>query len=67
MGQCIGNIDGAAREWFAHGEQVYEMRRAQLRAIADDHDLGNMVQELDKSYKDRIGDWIIKYRSDTSE
>ena len=66
MGQCIGNIDGAAREWFAHGEQVYEMRRAQLRAIADDHDLGNMVQELDKSYKDRIGDWIIKYRSKDS-
>lgn len=57
--QAIENIDGALREWFAHGKETYELRRAQMAVIAERHDL--VCREVSMSYEDRMTAWKDKY------
>jgi hypothetical protein len=53
------NIGSAMREWFFHGREVYDKRRAQMQMIADIHDLP--VPELDLSFDDKILEQQTKY------
>jgi hypothetical protein len=45
------NIDGALREWFAYGEEVYEHRRSQMNEIASREGISHMCSMLDKDYE----------------
>lgn len=58
--QCSLNLEGALREWFFHGKQIYEARRACLVKIADEAKLA--VRGLDESYEDRARQWCIDYK-----
>jgi hypothetical protein len=57
--QAIQNIDGALREWFAHGEEVYELRRAQMIEVSTR--TGLMCRETDVPYAARLAAWKEKY------
>jgi hypothetical protein len=61
--QSACNIDGALREWFAHGRETYELRRQQLRKVAEESDLTGACRELDITYDDRITAFKEKYLS----
>jgi hypothetical protein len=57
------NVDSAAREWFNHGEQIYELRRGQLCEVAKRHGILHLCTELDKTYNTRAQEWHAKYSS----
>jgi hypothetical protein len=59
--QSDQTINGAIREWFLHGEEIYEMRREQLKRVANQHNLPAL--ELNVSYKHRMEAWKEKYLS----
>jgi hypothetical protein len=58
---CAKNIDTACREWFNHGEQVYDTRRRQLIEVAERAGLRHLCEELDVSYDTRVEMWRDKY------
>lgn len=62
--QCAQNIDGALREWFAHGREVYETRRSQLQRIAEEANLTHITKELGITYDSRIHAYREKYFND---
>jgi hypothetical protein len=53
------NIDGALREWFFHGRDVFEHRRSQMKEIA--HRTGMLCTTLDQDFDDRVTEWKAKY------
>lgn len=55
---CLGS---ALTEWFLYGREHYEMRRAQVREIAEAHNLTDMVVGIDDDYDDRILAFREKY------
>jgi hypothetical protein len=55
------NIDGALREWFNHGEGIYEKRREQMREIAERAEISHMCTMLDQTYDDRVEHWKDRY------
>ena len=60
---CALNIDTANREWFNHGEEVYEKRREQLRKVAEASGISYLCETLDETYDDRVLQWKEKYAS----
>jgi hypothetical protein len=52
--QSRDNIGGALREWWHHGKVTYEMRRKQMRQIAEEHDFLKGVKMLDTTYEDYL-------------
>jgi hypothetical protein len=58
---CAQNIDNALREWFNHGRDVYERRRAQMQAVAQKCNIAHMCTLLDDTYDDRVVEWKWKY------
>lgn len=58
---CARNIDGALREYFAWGREVYEIRRSQLQLVASDNDIAYLCCELDTSYDEALLRWRDKY------
>jgi hypothetical protein len=56
-------IDGAVREWFAHGREIYEFRREQMQTVAKRHNL--VCRELDVTYDERLTTWKDKYIPNT--
>jgi hypothetical protein len=59
--QCACNIDGALLEWFFHGREVYELRRQQMKEVAEKHGLTGWCPRLDKTYDDMIVWWKGRY------
>jgi len=59
--QCMSNIDGALREWFSHGREVYESRRMQMKEVADRANLTYGCRELDVSYDEALDRFSQKY------
>jgi len=55
------NIDGALREWFNHGEGIYEKRREQMREVAELAGISHMCTLLDQTYFDRVEHWKDRY------
>lgn len=53
-------IIGALHEWFAHGREVYEHRRSQMREVCERTNLGS-IEHLDKTFDDRVEAWLEKY------
>ena len=60
MEVCTQNIDGALREWFFHGREVFEHRRKQMKQIAEVHDLP--CRTLEDDYDSRVAEWKLKYK-----
>nr|ULG00083.1 MAG: hypothetical protein [Salisharnavirus sp.] len=58
-------METALHEWFAHGREVYELRRAQLHKIASVSGLSPPGLKL--SFDDRVHHWKQKYNSDETE
>lgn len=59
--QAAQNIDGALREWFAHGPEVYEKRRQQMCEIAERANLTVLCRELQISFDERVERYKEKY------
>jgi hypothetical protein len=55
------NIDTALREWFNHGESVYETRRQQMKEVARRSGVAYMCTLLDTTYDDLVQVWKDKY------
>lgn len=60
--QAVTNIDGAMREWFLHGRDVYEKRRAQMREVAVEHGLVAWCNELSLDFDSAVERWKQRYR-----
>lgn len=58
---CAQNIDTALREWFNHGEDVYEIRRRQMTNVAQKGNITHLCTMLNNSYDDMVVDWQYKY------
>lgn len=58
---CALNIDGALREWFNHGRDIYELRRSQLKEVALKHDISGFCAMLNKDFDELALDWLSKY------
>jgi hypothetical protein len=56
---CSQNIDGALREWFFHGREVFEMRREQMQEVSARADLP--CRTLDEDFDHRVKVWKDKY------
>jgi hypothetical protein len=55
------NIDGAMREWFFHGEAIYESNRKKLQIVAAKCGIEHHCAELHTSYAERMVQWKKKY------
>lgn len=58
---CAINIDGAVREWFNHGKEVYDLRLAQMKEVAARAGIDHITAELDMTYKMRVDNWKNRY------
>jgi len=56
---CTQNVDGALREWFFHGRDVFETRRSQMKEIARRANLP--CRTLDDDFDTRVEQWKQKY------
>ena len=65
--QAAQNIDGALREWFAHGPEVYEKRRLQMCEVAERAELTHITRETQVSYEERVARYKEKYFKTPSE
>ncbi len=64
--RCGEVIDGALREWFFHGREEYETRLAQMREVADLHELHHHIATLEHTFDDRVREWNTKYNPRSS-
>lgn len=55
------NIDGALREWFFHGRDVFNLRQEQMKEVAAKANL--LCTTLDKDFDTRVAEWKHKYES----
>jgi len=58
---CAQNIDTALGEWFNHGREVYEKRRADMNEIAVRSGITHLCCQLGTTYDQRVGAWKDKY------
>jgi hypothetical protein len=65
--QATENIDGGLREWFHHGREVYETRRAQMMVIAIRADIKHGCVDLFHTYEDKLKIWKDKYQKKEEE
>lgn len=63
--QAASNINGAIREWFSHGREVYEFRRSQMREVAGKCDLIGWCDQLDVTYDQAMYRWVQTYYPET--
>lgn len=59
--QSLQNMDTALREWFFHGREIFEDRRAKLRVIAERHNAVDQVPYLSLDYDTAMAQWKEKY------
>lgn len=62
--QSVNNICGASREFFFHGPETYELRRRQLIAVAEKHNLLPLCPDLALTFADRLTAWKEQYIPD---
>nr|ULG00099.1 MAG: putative nonstructural protein [Salisharnavirus sp.] len=60
------NVDGALREWFNHGSDVFEARRRQMVSVAEQCGITHMCCELHKTYDERVLEWHLHYTKTSS-
>lgn len=65
--QSISNIDGALREWWQYGRDVYEQRRSQMKRVAFQCGLTDGCKMLGESYDDRLKLFRRRYLEEEEE
>lgn len=55
------NIDGALREWWLHGRDMYELRRVQMQKVAAQHNLHMNCELLTKDYNWMMSNYCDRY------
>jgi hypothetical protein len=58
---CAQNIDTALREWFNHGRETYEMRREQMKIVADKAGIRHLCTQLGADFDLKVTYWKDKY------
>lgn len=58
---CGQNIDTALLEWFNHGRDKYEFRRAQMKEVAERLGYTNKCATLDRTFDERVQSWKDTY------
>jgi hypothetical protein len=59
--QAAINIDGALREWFIHGREIFEKRQEQMKKVAAEAGITHMCATLDVSFDERLQMWREQY------
>lgn len=59
--QSAQNIDGALREWWQYGREVYDQRREQMKEVAMKAGISHLCNELDVTYDDRLEKFKERY------
>lgn len=54
------NIDGALREWFLHGRELFSLRHEQMKQVAARCDLTNRIATLQLDFDQRVEIWKSK-------
>lgn len=54
-------IDGAMREWFFHGRDVYEMRQAQMEKVAELAGIDHMCHMISVPFDHQVARWRHRY------
>ncbi|AKG93962.1 nonstructural protein [Antarctic picorna-like virus 2] len=62
--QCVLNINNSARDFFYHGRDTYDKRRAELLEVAKRHNIEHECGDIHVSYDLRMARWKEKYLSD---
>jgi hypothetical protein len=62
--QSMMNIDGALREWFAHGKEVYEKRRKEMQRVATAAGIAHGCSELHMDFEDQCALFRFKHDLD---
>jgi hypothetical protein len=60
---AVQNIDGALREYFFHGREIYDDRRLKLLRVARKTNLSGFCSGLHVSYDDRLASWKLLYQT----
>jgi hypothetical protein len=58
--QSAQNIEGALREWFAYGREIYEKRRQQMKIVAARHGISKL-RMLDVTYDQHVAFYKERY------
>jgi hypothetical protein len=53
------NIDGALREWFFHGREIFDVRLEQMKEVAETSGVFPLTLGVD--FDDRVLHWKEKY------
>lgn len=67
LDQSAMNIDGALREWWQYGPEMYEKRRQQMNRVAERAGITHMCTELDVSFESRLAMFREKYEFDNNK
>lgn len=65
--QSAQNIDTSLHDWFYYGREKFEQRLAEMKEIASRAGITHLCHGFDKSYEDRVQDWLRKYRPEDAE
>jgi hypothetical protein len=55
------NIDGALRDWFFHGREIYEKRRSEMCEVARRAEIDHMCHMLEVPFDEQVGVWFARY------
>jgi hypothetical protein len=61
------NIDGAIRDWFFHGREVFEKRVAQMKQVAEEAEIDHMCHMLNETFDSRVKAWFDRYEPEDME
>jgi len=62
--QSMQNIDGALREWFYHGREIYEFRRLQMNEVATRAEIHHGCKVLDRDYDRMLKLFVQRYEKE---
>ena len=65
--QSAQNIDTSLHDWFYYGREKFEQRLAEMKEVAQRTDITHLCHGFDKSYDDRVQDWLRKYRPEDAD
>lgn len=55
------NVDGALREWWFHGKELYETRRSQLYLALSEAGMLSYSLLIGRDYKSLLDEWVKNY------
>jgi len=65
--QSAQNIDTSLHDWFYYGRETFERRLSEMKDVASKAGISHLCRGFDKSYEDRVQDWLRKYRPEDAE